>query len=30
MAKAALTLGTAAAMPGMALLREESTKALGV
>ena len=30
MAKAALTLETAAAMPGMDLLREESNKALGV
>jgi hypothetical protein len=30
MAKTALTLETAAAMPGMDLLREESKKALGV
>ena len=29
MANAALTLETAAAMPGMDLLREESKKALG-
>jgi hypothetical protein len=30
MAEAALTLETAAAMPGTDLLREESNKALGV